>query len=160
MNGGIYYSISTFNRICLVNMCNYLAAYTPLYLEACSNMHALLHAYLVGMEALDLFFVWASVYMHLLSLCALRHNNGSDMCASSELRHNNGSDVCASRECPGETVHLPRLVWVVDVRITDSFVLFVACVSKSFCDFVPEVEAISCLKKPILARYQSIFYTY
>ena len=146
MNGGIYYSISTFNRICLVNMCNYLAAYTPLYLEACSNMRALLHAYLVGMEALDLFFVWASVYMHRLSLCALRHNNGSD--------------VCASSECPGETVHLPRLVWVVDVRITDSFVLLVACVSKSFSRFVPEVEAISCLKKPILARYQSIFYPY
>ena len=51
MNGGIYCSISTFNRICLVN----LAAYTPLYLVACSNMRALLHAYLVGMEALDLF---------------------------------------------------------------------------------------------------------
>ena len=30
---------------------------------------------------------------------------------------------------------------------------------KVFCDFVPEVEAISCLKKPILARDQSIFYT-
>ena len=54
MNGGIYCSISTFNRICLVNMCNYLAAYTPLYLVACSNMRALLHAYLEGMEALDL----------------------------------------------------------------------------------------------------------
>ena len=23
---------------------------------------------------------------------------------------NDGSDVCASRECPGETMHLPRLV--------------------------------------------------
>ena len=29
-------------------------------------------------------FVRASVYMHRLSLCALRHNNGSDVCASSE----------------------------------------------------------------------------
>ena len=34
-------------------MCNYLAAY--MYLVACSNMCALLHAYLVGLEALDLF---------------------------------------------------------------------------------------------------------
>ena len=126
-------------------MCNYLAAYTHVYLVACSNMRALLHAYLVGLEALDLFFVWASVYMHRLSLCALRHNNGSD--------------VRASSECPGETVHLPRLVWVVDVRITDSFVLLVGMCFKKICDFVPEVEAISCLKKPILAQDQSIFYT-
>ena len=38
-------------RICLVIMCNYLAAYTHVYLVACSNMRALLHAYLVGLEA-------------------------------------------------------------------------------------------------------------
>ena len=36
-------------------MCNYLAAYTHGYLVECSNMRALLHAYLVGLEALDLF---------------------------------------------------------------------------------------------------------
>ena len=36
-------------------MCNYLAAYTHVYLVACSSMRALLHAYLVGLEDLDLF---------------------------------------------------------------------------------------------------------
>ena len=36
-------------------MCNYLAAYTHVYLVACSNMRALVHAYLVGLEPLDLF---------------------------------------------------------------------------------------------------------
>ena len=36
-------------------MCNYLAAYTHVYLVACSNMRALLHAYHVGLEDLDLF---------------------------------------------------------------------------------------------------------
>ena len=49
--------------------------------------------------------------MHRLSLCVLRHNNGSDMYLSSE--------------CPGETVHLPRFISVVNVCITDSFVLLV-----------------------------------
>ena len=44
-------------------------------------------------------FVWASVYMHRLSLC--------------ELGHNNGSEVCASSECLGETVCLHGLVWAV-----------------------------------------------
>ena len=34
------------------------------------------------------------------------------------------------------------------------------CFKKKICDFVPEEEAISCMKKePILVRYQSIFYT-
>ena len=102
-------------------MCNYLGACTHVYLVACSNMRALLHAYLFGLEALDLFFVRASVYMHRLSLCALRHNNGSD--------------VCASSKCPGETVHLPRLVGVVDVRITDSFVLLFGMCFKKFLRF-------------------------
>ena len=75
--------------------------------------------------------------MHHLSLCVLGNNNGSD--------------VCLSSECPGETVHLPRPVSVVDVSITDSFVLLVDMYFKF---------AISCpKKKPILARYQSIFYT-
>ena len=41
MNGGIW----------LVNMSNYLAAYTHVYLIACSNMSVLLHACLVGLEA-------------------------------------------------------------------------------------------------------------
>ena len=48
-------------------MCNYLAAYSHVYLEACSDMRALLHTYLAGLEALDLFFVWAYIYMHRLS---------------------------------------------------------------------------------------------
>ena len=43
-------------RISLVIVCNYLAAYTHISLIACSNMRVLLHAYLVGLEALDLFF--------------------------------------------------------------------------------------------------------
>ena len=44
MNGGIYSY-----RICLVIMCKYLAAsYSHVYLVACNNMPALLHAYLVG----------------------------------------------------------------------------------------------------------------
>ena len=59
--------------------------------------------------------------MHHLSLCALRHNNGCD--------------VCASSECPGETVHLPRLIGVVDVGIADSFVLLVGMCFKKFMRF-------------------------
>ena len=39
--------------------------------------------------------------------------------------HNNGSEVCASSECSDETVYLHKLVLVVDVRIVTSFVLFV-----------------------------------
>ena len=82
-------------------------------------MCALLPAYLVGLEPLGLFFVYSSVYhMHHLSLCALRHNIGSDVCASSKF--------------PGETVHLPRLVLVVDSRITDSCVLLVGMCFKKF----------------------------
>ena len=71
----------------------------------------------------------------------------SSLCAHG---HNNGSEVCVSRDV---LVRLPRLVRVVDVRITDSFVLSV--------HVFQIVLAISCLKKaPILAQYQSIFYTY
>ena len=44
-------------------------------------------------------------------------------------------------------------------ELTDSFVLLVGMCFKKFFDFVPEVEAISCLEKPILARDQSIFCT-
>ena len=60
------------------------------------SMRALLYAYLVGLEALDLFL--SEPPLHAQSLCALGHNNGSD--------------VCSSSKCPGETVHLPRLVRV------------------------------------------------
>ena len=56
MNGGIYLLFDfDIYRICLVIMCNYLAAYAHVYLAACSNMHALLHVYLMGLEALGLF---------------------------------------------------------------------------------------------------------
>ena len=44
-------------RICLVIMRNYLAAWTHVYLVACSSMHA----YLAGLETLDLISVWASL---------------------------------------------------------------------------------------------------
>ena len=44
-------------RNCFVIMCNYLAAYSHVYFVACSNMRALLHAYLDRLEPLDLFFV-------------------------------------------------------------------------------------------------------
>ena len=53
------------------------------------SMRALPHAYLVG----SIFCL--SLQLHELPLRALGHNNGSD--------------VCASSECPDETVHLPRL---------------------------------------------------
>ena len=54
MNGGNYCSIAYASKVI---MCNYLAAYSYVYLVACSNLRALLHAYLVGLEALDLLFV-------------------------------------------------------------------------------------------------------
>ena len=72
-------------------MRNYLAACTHVYLVACSRMHA----YLVGLEALDLISVTLSlpVYTHRLSsLCAHGHNNGTE--------------VCVSSECPCETAKL------------------------------------------------------
>ena len=43
--------------------------------------------------------------------------------------------------------------------ITDSCVLLVGMCFKKFLGFVPEVEAISCLTKQILARDQSTFCT-
>ena len=94
MNIGIYLYIVRFRH--LSHMLMHLAAYRHVYLVACNNMHTLLHAYLVGLEALDLFFCLSRTNMHGLSLCALGHNSGSD--------------VCSSSECPSETVHLPRLV--------------------------------------------------
>ena len=47
--------------------------------------------------------LFGSMRALLLPLCALGHNNGSH--------------VCASSKCTGETVHLSRLFWVVDARI-------------------------------------------
>ena len=38
---------------------------------------------------------------------------------------------CVSSEWPGETVYLPRLLWVIDVRIPDSFVLLIGMHFKS-----------------------------
>ena len=74
--------------------------------------------------------------MHCLSLCALGHNTGSD--------------VCASSECPGETAFAQaclscqclhnKLVYLISWHV-----LQIAL-------------AILCQKKPIFARYQSIFY--
>ena len=108
------------------------------YVQLSSSMHARLlvayssmHAYLVGLEALDLISVWAS---RLSSLCAHGHNNGSEVCLSSDV-----------------LVRLPRLVWVVDVRITDSFVLSVHAFQIFFCDFMPEEDAdFSSISKYIL----------
>ena len=86
MNGGIYCSISTF-----IAYAYYLAAYTHVSLVACSNMRALLHAYLVGLEALDLFISeppsTCTVFLY--------------------VRSDTTMDAMCVR---GETVHLPRLV--------------------------------------------------
>ena len=40
---------------------------------------------------------------------------------------------CASSEWPGETVYLPRLLWVIDVSLTDSFVLLIGMHLKYMC---------------------------
>ena len=40
---------------------------------------------------------------------------------------------CARSERPGETVYLPRLLWVIDVSITDSFVLLIGMHFKYMC---------------------------
>ena len=66
-----------------------LSHYVQLHARLCGSMRALLHAYLVG----SIFCL--SLRLNALPLCALGHNNGSDVCASSER--------------PDETVHLPRL---------------------------------------------------
>ena len=111
------------------------------YAQLSSSMHARLfgsmqqHACLSGgARSLRLSL---PVYTHRLSsLCAHGHNNGSE--------------VCVSSECPGEAAQT-RL----SCRCSHSrLVCFInACIQIAL--------AISCLKKtPILARYQSIFYTY
>ena len=133
MIGGNYCSIST-----LIAYAWSLWPYAQVYLVACSTLRALLPAYLVGLEPLGLFFVWASVYhMHRLSLCALRHNIGSD--------------VCASSKCPGETVHLPRLVWVVDSHIYNRLVCLISW------HVFQKVFAISCLKWKRFRAWRSRF---
>ena len=66
-----------------------LSHYVQLHARLFGSMRALLHAYLVG----SLFCL--SLHLYALPLCALGHNNGSY--------------VCASSECPDETVHLTRL---------------------------------------------------
>ena len=63
--------------------------YVQLHAHLLGSMRALLHSYLKG----SIFCL--SLRLHALPLYALGHNNGTDVCASSEF-----SD---------EAVHLPRL---------------------------------------------------
>ena len=64
--------------------------YEQLHARLFSSMRVLLHAYLVGS------IICLSLRLHALPLCALGHNNVSD--------------VCAGSICPDETVHFrPRL---------------------------------------------------
>ena len=51
------------------------------------------------------------------------------------------SEVYASRECPDKTVYFSRLVWAVDVRITNLFFLFIGMYLNSFGQPVPEEKA-------------------
>ena len=74
-----------------------LSHYVKLHARLFGSMCALPHAYLVGS------FFCLSLRLLALPLCAHGHNNGSD--------------VCASSECPDETVRLPRLFRVVDALI-------------------------------------------
>ena len=64
-----------------------LSHYVHLHARLFGRMCALLHAHLVGL------IFCLSLRLHALPLCALRHNNGSD--------------VCASSKCPDEIVHCP-----------------------------------------------------
>ena len=73
------------------------------YAQLSSSIHTCLfcsmHAYLVGLEALDLFCLSLPVSMHpLSSLCAHGHNNGSEVCASSQ-RPSETAQACPSRRC-------------------------------------------------------------
>ena len=63
-----------------------LSHYVQLHARLFGSMRVLLHAYLVGS------IVCLSLRLHALPLCALGHNNVSD--------------VCASSKCPDENVHL------------------------------------------------------
>ena len=62
--------------------------------------------------------------------------------------HNNGSEVCVSSECPGETVQTRLSCRCSHIRL----VCFInACISNSFGDFVPEEDAyFSSISKYIL----------
>ena len=64
-----------------------LSHYVQLHARLFGSMRVLLHAYLLG----SIFCL--SLRLHALPLCALGHNNVSD--------------VCASSKCPDETVHCP-----------------------------------------------------
>ena len=66
-----------------------LSHYEQLHIRLFGGMRVLLHAYLVGS------ILCLSLRLHAFPLCALGHNNVSD--------------VCASSKCPDETEHLPRL---------------------------------------------------
>ena len=59
---------------------------------------------------------------------------------------------CASSKWPGETVQLPRLLWVIDVSITDLFVLLIGMYMyfKYMCFNL----------RRFLVRNQSILYMY
>ena len=91
-------------------MCTYsVDSREPAHRRALCLTHMLshyvqLHACLFGsMRALGMIYFCPSLRLHALPLCALGHNNGSD--------------VRARSECLDETVHLPRLFGVVDARI-------------------------------------------
>ena len=103
-----------------------LSHYVKLHARLFGSMRAVLHAYLVG-SILSL-----SLPLHALPLCALETNNGSD--------------VCASSECPDEiftgSSELSMFTFNRQFRIIIWHVFQIV-----FCDFVPEEEAISCLKK-------------
>ena len=66
-----------------------LSHYVKLHARLFGSMRVLLYAYLLG----SIFCL--SLRLHTLPLCALGHNNVSD--------------VCTSSKCPDETVHLPGL---------------------------------------------------
>ena len=85
-------------RVRFRHLSHMLSNYVQLHARLFGSMRALLHAYLVGY-----IFFCQSLRLHALPLCALGHNNVSD--------------VCASSKCPDETVHLPRLFWVVDANV-------------------------------------------
>ena len=87
MIGGIYLKFDFDIRF--RHLSHMLRPYVLLYARLFGSMRALLHAYLVG----SIFCL--SLRLYALPLCALGHNNGSD--------------VCASSKCPDETLHLPRL---------------------------------------------------
>ena len=82
-----------------------------------------------------------------LPLCALGHNNWSDV----RVRAVNAlMRLCIAQALlSGRCSHINRHFCLISWHVFQVFV---------FCDFVPEEEAISCLKKkPILVWYQSIF---